>query len=173
MSVKRHFIVLLLILVISPFLAGMGSLRSTPSPAKVTLPPAHFYDKQDQRVTLDAFKGKVVLVNLWARWCVPCIAELPSLGRLKEKFKGQDFEIVAIAVEPASIKDLRTFLDAHSASSIDAYRDKDKAIQMNWNYDGIPTSFMLDRNGMILQQFNGALAWDSKEMVAAIEAEMQ
>ncbi len=155
MPVKRHFLLLLLVVIVS-VLAGLYAFR--PEERGV-----YFYDKSDNKVTLDDFKGKVVLVNLWATWCLPCIAELPSLNRLQDKWPQDKFSVVAISLDnKISPLDLRSFLDKHGAKGIDVYHDKDRQIRLKWKYAGLPTSFLIDREGIVVRQYNGAYDWDNE-----------
>ena len=121
-------------------------------PAPQRLAPVVFYDEKNRETTLDDFRGKVVLVNLWATWCPPCVAELPSLGRLQQKMKGQKFIVVPISVE-TDRKKVASFMRLHGAMDLGAYVDRVHDIQSNWVYSGIPTSYLLDAKGNLIETF--------------------
>ncbi|MBI3441480.1 MAG: redoxin family protein [Proteobacteria bacterium] len=172
MAVKRHFqpLVFLLVALLSYGLfkyTGHGNTAVT-----VQLPKIQFYDKLDHAVTLDDFKGQLVLVNLWASWCLPCIEEMPSLARLQKKLPANKFRIVAIATDQSSAPEIRKFLDARGAKNLDVYRDKDRQIPLKWKYEGLPTSFLLDREGRIIKQYNGGYRWDTAALVEEIRASL-
>jgi len=158
--VKRHFQLLALVLIA---VLSYGTLqyasrgRTTPADR---LPEIYFYDKLDRRITLDHFKGKVVLVNLWANWCLPCVEELPALARLQEKQSGEPFVVLAIAMDKSSLRETRRFLDAKGAKNLEVYRDKDRQVPLRWKYEGLPTSFLLDRDGSVVKRYNGGHEWD-------------
>ena len=167
--VKRHFWVVLLAFVA---LAAYGVVRFATykaSPAQ-RLSAIYFYDKSENKVSLDAFKGKVVLVNLWATWCTPCIAELPSLDRLQEKFPAEKFQVVAIAMDRSSIAALQKFMKKQHVKNLAVYWDKDKQVPLKWKYEGLPTSYLLNQQGNVIKRYDGAYKWDSEPLLKEIKA---
>lgn len=152
--------------------AGAGGmvLFKENNPSKSALPAIFFYDGKNRETTLDDFKGQVVLVNLWATWCPPCVAELPSLDRLQGKLKDKNFRVVAISIE-TDRKKVTKFLEAQGIENLAPYMDKEHDIQSKWTYSGIPTSFLLDKDGKLVKTYNGAYEWDKgdifKEMTKA------
>jgi thiol-disulfide isomerase/thioredoxin len=175
-SVKLHFqlLALALIALASYGVAGYVSHNHAANPASAAkLPEIYFYDKLGRAVTLDSFKGKAVLVNLWASWCPPCVAELPSLARLRGKLPGEKFSVVAISMDRTSLKEIGGFLKARGAGNLDIYWDKDRQAPLKWKYAGLPTSFLLDRNGIILKQYNGGYEWDSGDLLKEIGSLLQ
>lgn len=137
---------------------------------RIQLSKITFYDKLDRPVTLDNFRGKVVLVNLWATWCAPCIEELPSLARLQKKMSADKFQVVAISTDTLSPATLRKFLNAKGAKNLDVYHDKDRQAPLYWKYAGLPTSFLLDRSGFVVKQYSGAYQWDSAALLKEIRS---
>jgi thiol-disulfide isomerase/thioredoxin len=135
----------------------------------VRLPALYFYDKSGHKVTLDDFRGKVVLVNLWATWCTPCVAELPSLDRLQKMLPGDKFMVVAISMDNSSLKDIAGFLKKKGVKNLDVYWDKDRQAPLKWQYDGLPTSFLLDRDGNVVKRYDGPEVWDDKTVVKKIK----
>lgn len=157
--VKRHF---LLCVAISGILAVVyaGYQRSVEN-------GPYFYDKLSHRVTLQDFKGEVVLVNLWATWCPPCVGELPALARLQGKHADQKFRVVAVSLDnKTSLQDIRAFMDRHGAKTLEVYQDKDRQIQMQWKYEGLPTSFLIGRQGKVVKKYNGVYAWDTEDVLS-------
>jgi thiol-disulfide isomerase/thioredoxin len=167
--VKLHFQLLAFVVIL---LAAYGSIRYLAHKPETFpyLPEISFYDKSDRTITLESFKGKVVLVNLWAGWCLSCVAELPSLARLQEKLPADKFLVVAISMDKTSLKEIGRFLQARGAGALDIYWDKDRQVPLKWKYDGLPTSFLLDRNGALLKQYNGGYKWDSEALLEEIGA---
>ena len=113
-------------------------------------------------VELSAFQGKVVLVNFWATWCGPCLIEMPSMQRLYEKLGNERFEILAISS------------DFEGAAVVKPYVDRlrltfpillDPRFQANNTYKitAIPTTVVIDRDGVITHKFFGARDWDTAE----------
>lgn len=173
MRVKLHF--LLFALVVAGTIGGYMALRQgmlpvvLPGKAAESLPAITFYDKSDAPVTLDQFKGKAVLVNLWATWCPPCVHELPALDRLQEKMGGK-LAVVALSVDTSSSAELEAFLTAKGVKTLAVYSDRDKQVPLKWKYDGLPTSYLIDKNGNILRRYEGPYAWDQDEMLKEIGA---
>ena len=128
-----------------------------------------FYYQKNRHTTLDDFKGRVVLVNLWATWCPPCVAELPSLDRLQEKMKGQKFIVVPISVE-TDRKKVASFMKLHGALNLGAYVDRVHDIQSNWIYQGIPTSYLLDAKGNLIETIPMPAEWDKGRMLDKIQS---
>ncbi|HYD19083.1 MAG TPA: TlpA disulfide reductase family protein [Patescibacteria group bacterium] len=137
-----------------------------------TLPPVTFYDRAGKELGLERFRGKAVLVNLWATWCTPCVAELPALGRVSKQLGGK-LEVVAINLDrKADPQQITAFLAKHEAAGLSLYLDRDREIPAAWSqlYQGLPTSFLLDPVGNIVETFNGPFEWDKPEILARLEA---
>jgi len=172
MTVKRHILffvavaaVLAFYVVVRTMVTGAGS-----NPSVAPLPAITFYDKSDEPVTLADFKGQVVLVNIWATWCGPCVAELPSLDRLQKSEKG--ITIVAISVDTTSMKTVTDFLQKHGIKNLTPYWDKDQQVALKWKYEGLPTSFLLDRNGNPVKRYDGGYDWDKGSVLKEINAQI-
>ncbi len=130
------------------------------------MPPLSFVDAEGRRVDLADFKDRVILLNLWATWCGPCVKEMPSLDRLQGQLGGDAFQVVALsldrggrtAVEPfykkTGVEHLTVFLDPGSESM--------KALSLR----GLPTTILVDPEGRELGRVEGAVEWDSPEVVA-------
>lgn len=159
MSVKKHFYFIALFVVLGFFALGQGLLWAGEA-KKETLPAVFFYDAKGEKKTLEDFKGKVILVNLWATWCAPCVAEMSSLDRLQGMFPKEKFEVVAISLDRGDIKKVADFYQRRKIKNLEVYQDQDKDIQLRWSYSGIPTSFLLDAGGGLIEKFEGERAWD-------------
>lgn len=130
-----------------------------------TPPPVTFYDAKGAKRTLEDFRGRRVLVNLWATWCTPCVAELPSLAKLK------DVTVIAISLDRNGTPEkIGEFLKKHGAGKLDVYLDTDRQIPSAWEklYQGLPTSFLLDTRGNIVDTFAGPFEWDKPEVLQRI-----
>jgi cytochrome c biogenesis protein CcmG, thiol:disulfide interchange protein DsbE len=118
--------------------------------------------------SLDDFRGKVVLLNVWATWCPPCRYEMPSMQRLYEAFAGQDFEIVAVSIDaPVGQRDpvgnpggnIRAFADSLSLT-FPILHDPQGRIQRTYQTTGVPETFVIGRDGRIYRRVSGATEWD-------------
>lgn len=135
------------------------------------LPSLSFYDKSETKLTLDDFKGRVVLVNLWATWCPPCVAEMPSLDGLQKAIPSDKFAVVAISLDTTSMKTVADFLKKQHVKNLALYWDKDRQVPLQWKYAGLPTSFLLDRSGNIIKQYDGPANWDQGDVLKEIKAQ--
>lgn len=116
---------------------------------------------------LDDYAGKVVLLNVWATWCVPCRAEMPSMQRLASDFAGSDFRIVAVSVDqerPEVVQQFATDLGL----SFDILHDRAGEIQRIYRTSGVPESWVIDRHGTIVKKVIGATQWDSPVNTALV-----
>jgi thiol-disulfide isomerase/thioredoxin len=120
-------------------------------------------------VALSDFRGKLVLVNFWATWCLPCIREMPSLRRLQKKRSGDDFTVVALAQDFNGWKVVAPFLRRHDLSGLPVYVDEKTAIARSVRIPGLPATMLLGRDGKILGRLVGVAEWDSAEAVALID----
>ena len=130
---------------------------------------AYFFDQGGRKLTLADFKGQVVLVNLWATWCPPCVVELPALDALQAKLRDRPFKVVAIAMDRSSVTTVASFLLERGIENLDIYWDQERQIPLKWKYDGIPTSFLLDEEGLVVERFDGAYEWDKGDIFDKIE----
>lgn len=119
-------------------------------------------------VALSAFRGDVVLLNVWATWCLPCVREMPALQRLHERHGGDGLSIVAVSVDaPAGLVgafgqaggDVAEFRDRFSLS-FPILLDPSGGIQSVYQVNGLPTTFLIDREGRIRRKVLGAVEWD-------------
>lgn len=141
-----------------------------PSQAGKTLPDAVFYDAEGRAVRLGAFAGEVLLVNLWATWCPPCVAELPALDSLQAKLRDKGLHVVAVSLDRKPLADVAAFLEERRVEQMKLYVDTDRQIPLKWQYAGVPASFLIGRDGVVIEQFDGPREWDKGEMLAKIEA---
>lgn len=145
-----------------------GAPRKTVTAAK-TLPDASFRDKDGKVVSVSDFKGKVVLVNLWATWCPPCVAELPALDMLHARLRDKGFAVIAVSLDRGDMKVVTDFLDKRGVEHLAAYQDADRDISRKWEYGGIPASFLVARDGTLLERIDGPREWVSDEVLTKIE----
>jgi thiol-disulfide isomerase/thioredoxin len=137
---------------------------SPPRPA----PQVSFSDAGGKTVSLADFDGKVVLLNLWATWCAPCRREMPSLARLQTRF-GDKIAVLAVSQDLGGNKVVAPFIAKLGLSAIKIYLDPKSTVAKAFKVDGLPTSFVIDRQGRVRGRVEGEADWNGPKMLAAIE----
>ena len=115
----------------------------------------------------ERYKGTVTLVNVWATWCVPCRLEMPSMQRAYARLKPRGFKIAAVSVDEGDAEEVRKFA-RDLGLTFDLMQDRSTLIQQKFQMTGVPESFLLDKNGMIMKREIGAREWDSPVNLALI-----
>lgn len=151
---------------------AVGSLARLETPAALPATPTYAFRSRDgAETTLAAFRGKVVVVNVWAMWCAPCRTEMPTLARLAQIYEGRDLVVlpVNVDIEADKIADGRSFIDVHEP--LPFYTDP--AFKLPFLLPGkgkMPQTVLLDRKGRIRAAFAGEADWSSPEARALIDA---
>jgi thiol-disulfide isomerase/thioredoxin len=145
----------------------IGAFVRKPSPE--ALPNVSFQDGNEKPVTLESFKGRVVLLNLWATWCLPCRKEMPALDRLQAALGGPDFEVVALSIDRAGVAGTRKFLESVGVSKLKLYADPTARLANELKAIGLPTTLLLDRQGREIGRLIGPAEWDEGEAKALVE----
>ena len=169
MPVKRQVLFFVFVAIVLASYGVVRTLQGANHAPLPRLPVVYFYDKSDKKITLEDFRGRVVLVNLWATWCTPCVAELPSLDRLQKALPPDKFIVVAISMDTSSMKAIGNFLKKRGIKNLDVYWDKDRQLPLKWKYAGLPTSFLLDQNGDTVAQYDGPLVWDEGKVIGEVK----
>ncbi|HCS23200.1 MAG TPA: hypothetical protein DIW20_05545, partial [Rhodospirillaceae bacterium] len=106
----------------------------------------------------------------WATWCPPCVAELPALDSLQAKLRDKGLHVVAVSLDRKPLADVAAFLEERRVEQMKLYVDTDRQIPLKWQYAGVPASFLIGRDGVVIEQFDGPREWDKGEMLTKIEA---
>lgn len=161
---RRRFLASLGLLLTLPSLRAQG-LGMTPIPAAPPAPTLRLKDSDDQMVDLTQFQGRVVLVNFWATWCPPCRTEFPSLGRVRERFPRDHFEVIAVNVG----EEAETVFSFTGDTGFPVVYDTDAQTMAAWGVRGLPTTFLVDRQGRLAYRATGGREFDAADIVALIE----
>lgn len=105
-------------------------------------------------------KGQVTLVNIWATWCIPCRAEMPAMEKLYQTLGPKGLRILAVSVDEGNTKDVQSFVK-ELGLTFEILHDKSGDIQRVYQTTGVPESFLLDRNGVIVKKVIGEHPWGS------------
>jgi thiol-disulfide isomerase/thioredoxin len=127
-------------------------------------------DGNGQPADMARYRGKALLVNLWATWCAPCIEELPSLGKLQQALGGDAFQVVTIAFQESDPKKIEPFLAAHGAGNLPALIDVNSTIAKAAKVTALPTSLLVDRDGKVRAMLTGDARWHCGKALAAVKA---
>ncbi len=119
-------------------------------------------------VTLDEFEGKTILLNVWATWCGPCVAEMPALQRLHEALGDQGLTIVAVSVDDAVDRAGVLEWVTERNLTFTHLHDRSGKIERDYQTTGLPETFLIDSNGVIIRKVIGAAAWDEPTQTAPI-----
>lgn len=114
------------------------------------------------------YDGSVTLVNIWATWCIPCRVEMPAMERVYQDLAPRGFKIAAISIDEGSPEDVRSF-GQELGLSFDLLQDRSGAVQQVYQTTGVPESFLLNRDGIIVKRIIGAHDWSSPVNRALVE----
>jgi len=111
-------------------------------------------------ISLSDHKGKVVLVNIWATWCSPCVDEMPSMEKLYQEFKDDNLEILAVSIDALGAKVVGPFMQKYNLT-FPALLDPEGTIRQSYQVTGVPESFIIDQQGVLAKKIIGAADWSS------------
>ena len=183
-------IAVLAVSIVMAYREGTSTDAQTPVPARTTvvdsgsnktafvfnihpqprvLPTIRFADEKGHAMTLQDFRGKVVLLNLWATWCPPCREEMPTLDRLQARLGGPGFEVVAVSIDRDGLPAVQEFYLQTGIKQLRVYLDKSGEASANLGATGIPTTLLIDRESREIGRKIGPAEWDSPEVVTLIQ----
>src|ERR1700751_4257098 len=131
-------------------------------------PAVSFVDLAGNTVSLSEFTGKIVLVNLWATWCEPCLREMPSLERLQSRL-GERIAGLAVSEDRGGSKNVEPFIVKLGVNWVKIYLDPKSEVGHAFGARGLPTSFLIDREGRVLGRVEGAAEWDSPKILGVLQ----
>ncbi len=157
---------------ISPVISGdIAAFAVTDEPRP--MPSLAFLDGEGKSASLDDFKGKIVLFNLWATWCAPCRHEMPAFDTLQETYGGDDFQIVPVSIDRGGMDKPKAFYEEIGLKHLPFYQDETMGVFNTLKKQslafGLPTTVLLDREGCILGALNGPADWAGNDAKALIE----
>jgi thiol-disulfide isomerase/thioredoxin len=156
----------ILVIVIVGILAGalVGGMALTPAlaPVGVESKAPEFralHVTSGDTVDLEAYRGEVVLLNIWATWCIPCEAEMPSIERLHQELGPAGLRVVAVSVDNGPPEDVGQWV-ADRELTFEILQDQSGRIERVYQTTGVPETFLIDREGVIVKKIIGAAEWD-------------
>lgn len=136
-------------------------------PREMLSPP--FVDGAGRDLTLADFRGRVVLLNVWATWCVPCREEMPTLDALQDKLGGNDFHVLPLSIDRAGLKVVRRFYDQIGIRHLGMYLADSTRVMFAFGALGLPTTILIDRDGFERGRLVGPAEWDSRVVITQIQ----
>ncbi len=168
MQLRKIAVSIALAALLSP--AAVCAAALTPVDDPLVAPPLETTDVSGGPRSMAEFEGRVVVVNFWATWCPPCVKELPSMQALAERFVGRDFSLLAVNVGEDA-QTVSAFLDEFDTRiDFPVLLDEELETVKRWPVFGLPTSFVIDREGNVVYKALGERDWGDEGIVEVIEA---
>ena len=117
----------------------------------------------DRQVSLDQFRGQVVVLNFWATWCPPCVEELPSLMNLQDRMRTRGVIVLGVSID-VDEDAYHRFLRVHNINFL-TVRDPQQKVAAMYGTTGWPETYIIDRRGVLERKFVGAVDWNSTEVI--------
>ena len=143
----------------------MQLTEGTPAAPAVT-----FYDAEGKALSLNDFRGRYVLVNLWATWCGPCINELPSLIRLQAELPQDKITVLPLDLEKHDAQKVAEFLERTKIAGLPIYIDRDFSAMRGFAANELPLTILIDAEGKEVARAAGEQKWDHADSVAYLKA---
>jgi len=162
----RRTVLLLLMLAALPLAAAAAEPNFVLVDPPKALPDVRFVDGDGRSRALSDFRGKFVLLNFWATWCIPCRKEIPTLDRLQSALGGDGFEVVALSIDRGGLDIVRKFYGEIGVSHLATYVDASGGAFRDLAIVGLPTTLLIDRAGREIGHLVGPAEWDAPDTIA-------
>lgn len=133
------------------------------------LPEVRFVTEDGSRKTLADFHGKVILLNIWATWCPPCVKEMPTLDALQADLGSAKFQVVTLSIDTDGVSVVRRFFDRIGIKQLTMYVDQTSLAFTNLRIVGLPTTLIVDADGRELARLIGPATWNDPDMEAYLK----
>ena len=150
---------------------GSAFAQKLVRPSAPTASPDYaFYDSDGKAMKIADLKGKVVVMNIWATWCAPCQAEMPTLAKLQAAYKGKPVEVVAVSIDSeSSAAKARIFIAQHSPLKFYHDREMKLPFKLSPPAPGAPTTVIYGKDGLETARVAGEADWSGPEARALID----
>jgi len=177
---KRYSIATLLIVFLVVLSGGFAQAQKesvanavlrelTPLPDLPPAPDFTLKDMEGNSHTLSAYRGKVVIVNFWATWCLPCRKEMPSMQRAWEQLRAKDVQLLAVNWGD-SLNFMEKFRDSLPPMDFPLLHGGDEAMTKAWSVRGLPTTYVIDPQGRMAYKLVGETEWDKPDVMNKVLA---
>lgn len=140
-------------------------MHETPQP----VPELSFVSGEGEKLSLADFRGRTILLNIWATWCLPCRREMPAFDRLQAELGGRGFEVVPLSIDSDGVPKVRAFYQELGLKSLGIYIDALGKAPNRVGALGIPTTLLIDPEGREAARLAGEADWDGPEFVTIIQ----
>lgn len=167
MNYRRIILALLAVIALAVlFLLKQENSYLKYSPLKPGHPAPNFTfpGLNGKMVSLADYRGHAVLVNVWATWCPPCVDEMPSMEKLYQELKGENFEILAVSIDALGTKAVAPFMKKYNLS-FPALMDPEGTIKTLYQITGVPESFIINKQGILVEKIIGPREWATPAVV--------
>jgi thiol-disulfide isomerase/thioredoxin len=154
----------------TPVLKPVRSFKILEEPR--SLENIRFVNEDWKAVSMADFRGKVILLNVWATWCAPCRAEMPTLDKLQAMLGGPDFEVVALSIDEGGIPVVKRFYEELGLKSLRIYVDPTVSATSGLKILGVPTTLLINRDGKEIGRYAGPAEWHSQATVDLIRRQL-
>lgn len=148
----------LILLLLNRYRSHYKSVTIVPIGVGLPAPDFTFSGINGNMVSLSDYRGKVVLVNIWATWCPSCVDEMPSMENLYQKLKNEDFEILAVSIDSLGAEVVEPFMKKYKLT-FPALMDSEGTLRIAYSTTGVPESFIIDKGGRLVKKIIGPLDW--------------
>ena len=157
--------------ILTPALAG--PLGFAPYDAPRDMPEVRFVTEDGTTKTLADFRGKVILLNIWATWCPPCVKEMPTLDALQADLGGPGFEVVTLSIDTGGVAVVRRFFDKVGIRHLTLYVDQTMLSYTNLRVIGLPTTLLINADGKEIGRLIGPADWNDPDMKTFLKGYVQ
>lgn len=165
----KHALFAVLLWLAAPVAALAAPLGFTIHDAPQDLPEVRFVTEDGARKTLENFRGKVILLNIWATWCPPCVKEMPTLDALQADLGSSKFEVVTLSIDTGGVPAVRKFYDKVGVTNLGLYVDQTMLAFTNLRVAGLPTTLIVGADGRELARLVGPATWNTPDMEAFLK----
>jgi thiol-disulfide isomerase/thioredoxin len=149
-----------------------GAPESSQAAEQLTaMPPLSLKDFDGKAIPSDQFKGNVLVLDFWATWCGPCIAEIPAFNRLQDKYEGKGLKVIGVTLASGTPKEVKPFITRNKMRYTILMGDDDQAY--DFNLVGFPTTYLVTRDFKIYRKYIGAGPGKSARLEADIQSLLQ
>ena len=160
---------LLWLTAVAPALAQAFPQGFYPYDTPRDMPEVRFVTGDGTTKTLQDFRGKVILLNIWATWCIPCRKEMPTLDALQADLGSSKFEVVTLSIDKGGVAVVRRFYDEIGIKQLNMYVDETMLSYTNLRIIGLPTTMIVDADGRELARLIGPAVWNAPDMEAFLK----